>query len=276
MLGHRDAALLPAHAPRGVNDAGDDDRLPPTIGGLIDLGLAAWAQRAPLYVGLSTGMFVLCGAIETLWPARTESAAAIKELVLIYTELFALAFVIAAAALGVATRVSGESVSARTLLTGALERWPAVLGAIIVVLLVVMVTGPFAALGKLPDPPLLALLTAPVIWLLWGVVNLAGPIAALSGDRPLIALLASFPRAIALSLRRGNLVRVCVLGFVTIVPTLIASILFDVLGKRGASHVTFWANLPVDAITAAPVAAIQTAFALDFARRAGTADDPPR
>ena len=259
-----------------MNDAVDHDRLPPGIGGLIDLGLAAWAQRAPLYLALSAGVFAVCAALEALWPARTESALVIKELVLIYSELFGLAFVIAASALGVATRVAGESVSARTLMAGALERWPAVLGAVLVVSLVAMLTSPYAALGRLPDPPVLALLTAPPIWLLWGVVSLAGPIAALSGDRPLIALLASFPRAIALSLRRGNLVRVCVLGFVTIVPTLIASILFDVLGKRGASHVTFWANLPIDAITVAPVSAIQTAFALDFARRAGAVDDPPR
>jgi len=259
-----------------VNGAGEEDRLPQRIGGLIDLGLAAWAQRAPLYLALSAGVFVLCGALEALWPARTESALLIKEIVLIFSELFGLAFVIAASAIGVATRVAGESVFARTLLAGALERWPAVLGAVLIVSLVAILTSPYAALGKLPDPPVLALLTAPPIWLLWGVINLAGPIAALSGDRPLIALLASFPRAIALSVRRGNLVRVCVLGFVTIVPTLIASILIDVLGKRGATHITFWANLPIDAITVAPVAAIQTAFALDFARRAATADDPPR
>ncbi len=252
-----------------MNAAGDGERLPQSIGGLIDLAFATWAQRLPLYAALSAAVFALGGAIEALWPAPTDSARAVKELVLAYSELFGLAYIVAVAALGIATRVAGEHVSTRLLLAGALERWPAVLGAMIVVSLVVQLTVPFSALGPLPDPPVLALLIAPIIWLLWGVINLAGPIAALSGDRPLIALLTSFARAIGLSLRRGNFVRVCVLGFATIVPTLIASIVFDVLVKRALPHAVFWANLPIDVLTVAPLAAIQTAFALDFARRAG-------
>ncbi len=258
-----------------MNAANEGERLPPSIGGLIDLGLVAWLQRAPLYVALSVGMFALCGAVEALWPARTPSATALKELVLIYAEVFGLAFVVAAVALGVATRVAGERVASRALLAAALERWPAVLGAMIVVDLVVMLTAPFGAIGALPDPPVLALFVAPIVWLMWGVINLAGPIAALSGERPLIALLTSFSRAIVLSLRRGNVVRVCVLSFATIVPTLIASVLLDVLLKRGAPHAVFWANLPIDALSVGPLAAVQTAFALDFARRAGAVDEPP-
>lgn len=258
-----------------MNAAGEGVRLPPSIGGLIDLAFAAWAQRAPLYLAVSAAVFALCGAIEALWPARTASAAELELLVLIYAEMFGLAFVVGAVALGVATRVAGESVSARTLLAGALQRWPAVLGALVVVNLVVMATVPFAAIDGLPDPPALAIVTAPPIWLLWGVVNLAGPIAALSGERPLIALLSSFSRAVVLSLRRGNLARVCVLGFVTIVPTLVASVAGDVMVKHGVAHAVFWANVPIDALTVGPVAAVQTAFALDFARRAG-AGEPQR
>ena len=259
-----------------MNAAGEGERLPPSIGGLVDLGFAAWAQRAPLYLALSAGVFVLCGAIEVFWPAKTPNAAELKLLVLMYAEVFGLAFVVAVMALGVATRVAGEAVSTRMLLAAALQRWPAVLGAMIVVQLVVLLTSPFSAIGALPDPPVLALLLAPFIWLVWGVINLAGPIAALSGERPLIALLTSFARAVGLSLRGGNLVRVCVLGFATIVPTLIASVLFDVLGKRGVSHVDFLANLPIDALSVGPLAAIQTAFALDFARRAGASEENTR
>jgi hypothetical protein len=258
-----------------VNAAGEGERLPHSIGGLIDLGFAAWARRAPLYLASSLAVFALCGAIEALWPAHTAADHAIKLFALVYAEVFGLAFTVAAVALGVATRVAGEHVSARTLLTGALERWPAVIGAMVVVQLVVELTVDYSALGPLPDPPALALITAPLIWLLWAVINLAGPIAALSGERPLIAMLTSFPRAIALSLRRGNGARVAVLGFVTIVPTLIAAILNDVLFKHGIAHATFWANVPIDALTVGPLGAIQTAFALDFVRRASAAE-PPR
>jgi hypothetical protein len=257
-----------------VNAAGEGERLPPSIGGLVDLGFGTWARRAPLYLALSAGVFALCGAIEALWPAHTPNASAVKLLVLIYTEVFGLAFVVAAVALGVATRVAGEDVSSRTLLAGALARWPAVLGAMIVVDLVVMLTAPYGALGTLLDPPVLTLLMAPFIWLMWGVINLAGPIAALSGERPLIAMLTSFTRAIGLSMHRGNFARVCVLSFATIVPTLIASVLFDVLVKRGVPHAEFWANLPIDVLSVGPIAALQTAFALDFARRAGALDEP--
>ena len=249
-------------------NAAEGERLPPSIGGIIDLGLATWARRAPVYLALCVVLFALCGALEALWPARTDSARLLKELVLVYGELFGLAYVVAAVALGVATRVAGEHVASTTLLSGALDRWPAVLGAMIVVQLVVELTLPFSALGPLPDPPALALVLAPIVWLGWGVINLAGPIAALSGERPLIALLTSFARAIGLSLRRGNVVRVCVLGFATIVPTLITSILVDVFVKRHVPHAFFWAGVPIDMLTVGPLAAIQTAFALDFARRA--------
>jgi hypothetical protein len=221
-------------------------------------------------------MFVVCGAVETLWAGTTPAARALKELVLIFTELFGLSFIIAVVALGVATRVAGEHVSSRTLLASALERWPAVLGAMVVVTLVVNLTFDYSAIGRLPDPPALALVTAPLIWLMWGVVNLAGPIAALSGERPLIALLTSFARAVVLSLRPGNFARVCVLGFATIVPTLIASVLVDVLTKRAVGHAFFWANFPIDALSVGPIAALQTAFALDFARRAAGTEQPPR
>jgi hypothetical protein len=60
-----------------------------------------------------------------------------------------------------------------------------------------------------------------------------------------------------------------VLAFATVVPTLLASVLFDIFTQRHVAHSAFWSNLPVDALTVAPVAAIQTAFVLDFARRAG-------
>ncbi|MBV8642316.1 MAG: hypothetical protein JO225_00180, partial [Candidatus Eremiobacteraeota bacterium] len=36
---------------------------------------------------------------------------------------------------------------------------------------------------------------------------------------------------------------------------------------RHAPHEAFWGNAPLDALTAGPLAAILTAFALDFARR---------
>lgn len=258
-----------------MNGAGEDEGLPQTIGGLIDLGFVAWTQHAPLYLALSAVSFAVCGALEALWPAPTRSALVIKDVVISLIELLTLALVVAAVALGVAARVAGERMTPRALLAAALQRWLAVFGAMIVVWLVVNLTAPLGALGPLTEPRALTLFAAPVIWLVWGILSLAGPIAALSGERPLIAWLTSFGRAVALSVRRGNFARICVVGFATIVPTLIASILDDVLTKRAVPHAVFWANLPIDVLSVGLVTALQTAFAVDFARRAGSFERPP-
>jgi hypothetical protein len=252
-----------------VNAAGEGERLPQSIGGLIDLALADWRERAALYLGLAFAMFAVCGAVEFLFPGTSDDGKDIKSVILPFVELFGLAIVVAAAALSVGARVAGEPLEPRALLRGALARWFAVFGTMLIVQLVVIVTAPYSGIFALPDPPLLAVITAPPIWLLWGALNLAGPVAALSAERPAIAIFVGFARAVVLSLRRENLGRLCVLAFATVVPTLLASVLFDIFTQRHVAHSAFWSNLPVDALTVAPVAAIQTAFVLDFARRAG-------
>lgn len=250
-----------------------DERLPQSVGGLIDLAFAAYVERAPLYLGLALLVFLVCGAVDlgsTLFGAPIE----LTENALSLASVFADAFVVAVVAIGVGSRVAGATGTPRALLGGAVERWLPVLGAMIIVQFISVVTSIGGAIGGLPDPPAAAIVTAPVTWLLWGAMSLAGPVAALNGDRPTVAILTGFWRALVLSLRMQNLPRLCLVAFATIVPVLLEEVLADTLGRRGLSAASFWAQIPIDALAVGPLAALQTVFALDFARRQGRLDQP--
>lgn len=244
-----------------------DDRLPPSIGGLIDLAFATYGERAPLYAGLAGLLFALCTALEFLWPAHGDAGA--RGIAGAFLDVFMQALVIAAVALGIGTRVgTGETAQPRALLGGALGRWLPVLGAMMIVQFTVIWTLQAGAIGPIDDP-VLTVFSAPVTWLLWGALGLAGPCAALNGDRPALAILTGFGRALMLGLRAVNLRRLCVVAGATVAPMLLQTVLFDVLQRRGVGHADFWANIPIDALIVGPLAALQTVFALDFARRTG-------
>lgn len=251
--------------------SGDDDRLPPSVGGLVDFAAAAYAERAGVYVTLAVVIFVVqCGVEFAIPGAKLGTPQGdLKLIVLNYTALVVDAFVVAAVALGVGMRAAGESASPRRIAAAAAERWLPVLLTGVFAFSVFLVTGPFSGLAALPDPPALALVTAPLVWLLWGVFALAQPIAALSGERPVFAFIAGLTRAVAWSLRSRNFARLCIVAFVSIVPNLLQTIAYDLMLQHGVARPIFWANVPVDALTIGPLAALQTVFALDFARRAG-------
>jgi hypothetical protein len=250
-----------------------DERLPPSVGGLIDLAFAAYVERAPLYLGLALVVFLVCGIVDVAW-SLLGGQPELKATAWSLASVFVDAFVVAVVAIGVGSRVAGATGLPRALLGGAVERWLPVLGAMIIVQFVDAVTSTGGAIGGLPDPPAAAILTAPVTWLLWGAMSLAGPVAALNGDRPTVAILTGFWRALALSLRVQNLPRLCLVAFATIVPVLLEEVLVDTLGRHGVHDAIFWAQVPVDALTVGPLAALQTVFALDFARRQGRLDQP--
>lgn len=261
-----------------MTGAVDENRLPASIGGLVDLAFATLAERASLYLLLSLAVFAVGMIVEGALPAAKGGTpqADLKLLVFNYSSVFVDALVIAAVALGVGTRVAGEMGSSRAITGAAVNRWLGVIGVSLIVQFVQISTGPLSAIGGLPDPPALAILTAPLIWVLWGALGLAAPIAALSADRPSLAILSSIVRAVAISFRTPNLVRLCVLAFVSILPTLMQVVALDQLTKHGVGRAFFWADVPIDALTLAIVAAIQTVFALDFARRLGRLETPRR
>jgi hypothetical protein len=246
-----------------VTSAGDE-RLPPSIGGLVDLAFSAYFQRAPLYLGLAAIVFLLGCAVE--FASAHYKNPELEALNLTLYQLFADAFVVATVALGTGTRVAGESLAAGALAAGALRRWMPVLGTMTVVQFVFQLTASSSGLGAIDDWS--DVLFAPVVWLLWGALSLAAPLAALAAERAPRAMALALFRSLSLGLRVANLPRLCVVAFAGVVPLLLEEVVGDLLFQRHVPHAIFWANMPVDALVAGPLAALQTVFALDFARRA--------
>jgi hypothetical protein len=245
--------------------ANEPDRLPTSIGGLIDLAFAVCRERAGLYVGVSLAVVVCCGAFEWLWPG--DSTREIKKTIVVQlADLFTDALAIATVALGVGGRLAGADASSRTLLLAGIDRWLPALGAMTLAQFVVAFTGPLGAIDTPRNDPTTWLAT-PLVWLLWGALSLAPPMAVLSTDRPALAIITGFARALMNALRVVNLGRLCIVAFVTIIPFLLQSLLFDTLLARHVAHAWFWANIPIDALTVVPLGALQATFALDFARR---------
>jgi hypothetical protein len=259
-----------------VSAADPGDRLPSSIGGLIGFAFAAFAQRAPLYILLALGAFIAAGIAEFVLPLSpvTSPHALFKVYVLLFVLVFADALVIAAVALGVAARVAGDAVATRTVAGAAIERWLPVIGVSAIIQLYVITTNPFSGLVQPPEPRALVILTAPLTWLLWGALSLAQPIVALTHDR--LAVITGLARAFTLALRRENLVRLGILSLILLLPNVLQILVLNFLVGHHVQRADFWANFPIDALTVGPLAALQTVFALDLARRAGQLETPPR
>ena len=251
-----------------MNGGENAERLPPGIGALIDVAWRAYLERAWVYLLLAGGAFAVCGLVEVAAPATTNTD--VHTLALLVVSFIADAFIVTLVALGVGVHVADERPALRTMLRGAFYRWPAVTGALLLAQVLIEFTLSAGGIGPLDEPWTLAL--APVTWLLWGALGLAGPLAALSADQPAIATFTGFGRSLLLSFRVVNLARLAVVAFATVVPLLLESMLTDVFHRRGIPHDAFWANLPIDCVTVGPLAALQSVFALDFARRAGRLD----
>jgi hypothetical protein len=259
-----------------VSDTEPGDRLPSSIGGLIGFAFAAFAERAPLYVLLALGAFVATGIAEYALPlsADTTPLGLFKGIVLLLVQVFADALVIAAVALGVAARAAGEPVATGTVAGAAIERWLPVIGVTAIAQLFIYQTQLYSGFTPPPEPRALVVVAAPLTWLLWGTLGLTGPIVALTRDR--LAVITGFARAFSLSLRRDNLLRLGVLSVICLVPFALQALALNALAQHHVLRSFFWGNFPIDALTVGPLAALQTAFALDFARRAGQLETPPR
>ena len=253
-----------------MNQEPEGEPLPPSIGGLVDFALAAYAGRFPLYLGLALAVLLIGTAVEFAIPAAKLDTpnGELKLFAIQFAALCADAYVIAAVALGVGMRVAGEQPPSGKIASTALTRWLSVLATLMIVQLVVLYTAPLSGLGPLPKPPALAFFTAPLVWLIWGILSLALPIAALADERPAFAIFAGLTRAISFSMHAQNLPRLAIVAFVSIVPNLLQVIVEDVLVKQHVPRPFYWADIPLDALTVGPIAALQTAFAIDFARRA--------
>jgi hypothetical protein len=259
-----------------VSAAGESDRLPHSIRGLVGFALSAWFANAPLYLALALFVFAVWTIAEYALPlAKLDTPSGeLKVWVLQYASIFADALVIAAVALGVAARAAGSAAPARRLAAVAFERWLPVIAVTLLTFTISFVTAEFSGLGTTPIPRPFIYVTAALTWILWGILAVAGPLVALSTTRGAFSVFIGFGRAFAVSLQRDNFVRLCVLGVVVVLPMVLQTALFNALTQQHVPRGFYWANAPVDAVTIGPVSAIVTAFALDFARRAGLLEEP--
>ncbi len=259
-----------------MNETGDIPQLPRTIGGLLGFALRAWAANGWFYLALQIGVFAAYTLAEIVLPAAAASSrqGQFKEVVLICTGLFADAFVIAAVAIGVAARGAGTRAPSSALATAAIERWLPLIAVGALAQYLIFATADLSGLGPPSEPRFLQFATAPIIWIFWAILGLAAPFVALSANRRPFSVIIGFARAFTTSLHRGNLLRLCVLAIVTVLPTVLQTIAESALIAHHVARPFFWANAPIDALTIAPLAAVQTAFVIDFARRAG-AEAPP-
>ncbi|HEY0383700.1 MAG TPA: hypothetical protein VGC72_16025 [Candidatus Elarobacter sp.] len=254
-----------------MNGAGEGERLPPSIGGLIGFALRGWAANAPLYLALQLGVFAAYSLAETVVPAAVASSpqGQFKEWVLLFTGLFADALVIAAVAMGIAARSAGAVASPRALVGVAIDRWLPVIAVSLLAQAVVLATAISSGFGPPSEPRVLQLITAPFVWIVWGILGLTGPFVALAPNRRPFSVIAGFVHAFTTSLRRANVLRLAVLAVITVLPAVLQQIAFHTLVAGHVSRPIFWSEAPIDVLTIGPLAAVQTAFALDFARRAG-------
>ncbi len=261
-----------------MNAAAGDERLPPSVGGLLEFASAAFASRAPLFLGLALAAFAIQLVVEyaTAAPKLGTPQGDMKVSLLEYTAIFVDAFIVGAVAAGTGARLAGSGVTGRHVVGVAVQRWLPIVAISMLVQAVVESTNALSAVGGLPDPPWIAIVTAPAVWILWGMLSLAAPIAAISGKRPAMAVFDGLWQAVSLSLLTANLGRLCFVAFLSIAPLLLQAVALDVMIAHHVARPLFWANVPIDALTVGPLTALQTAFALDFARRAGRLEQPPR
>ncbi|HZX67989.1 MAG TPA: hypothetical protein VFE70_03840 [Candidatus Elarobacter sp.] len=260
-----------------MNVADHDEHLPTSVGGVLGFALRSWAADARLYLLLAGAVFALTAIAEAVMPAAAVESpqGQFKLYVLLYTELFAGAYLVSAVALGVAARGLGTPLLASTIAGAATERWLPVIAVTFLAQTIVLTTSAFSGLDTPPEPRALVYIAAPLVWILWGILGLTAPFVALAQSRSPLTVLVGFGHAFSASLRRNNLLRLCILAAITVLPLVIETVLQNVLIQRHVPRALFWANIPIDALTFGPLTAIQTAFALDFARRANRENSSP-
>lgn len=248
-----------------MNEPDHEDRLPASIGGLLRFAGAAYLERAPLYLALALLAFAIDAIVQAFAPDRPAYIVA--------ASIVGDALLIAAVALGVGTRAAGETAPTTKLFEAAVVRWGDVAGASGLANVCAIFVQPVALFVGGVDA--IAFIAAPMAWLLLGALSLAGPVTALSGDRPIRAIVTGFGRALFLSLRLVNLGRLLVPSTAAAIVVMLQLLADTALRSRGVPHVAFWANDPLDVLLCGPLTALQAAFGLDFARRLRTTTRRP-
>jgi hypothetical protein len=235
----------------------DDDRLPKSVAGLFSMAGALYARRFPLYITLAAIVILVQYVVGVLVSHDNGLVAGLG--------LVVDAFFFAAVAIGVAFDLAGKSVDWSTVLLAANERW-GVMSIVGLVYLIVFATFAQNVFGP-PEDTLYGLLAIPIV-VLWGALSLGQVVAAIEPAKTQLTLpLLAIGKGMRVSLRFANVGRLCVLSAIIFLPTYAAGALAAVLATHHIHDAAFWGNVPLDALTVGPIAALSTVFYIDFLRR---------
>lgn len=239
----------------------DDPKVPRAerFGAIVDLSLAAWAARWPLYLGIA----VASVAIELLAAQPARYDAVIGAIVLSCVDGFATTLV----SLDVAARFRGEERTLAELARAALARWPLV--AIVLVAVLFLGSPLFSWIFGSAEETLYGMLILPAL-AIYGIFGITSVIASLENSIPLAAVPGyALVRSIVCAGAWPNLGRLTVAGAMVAVPLMAQQLLQGWLGAHGldAARASFWADGPIDALCLAPFQAFFTYLYLDFTIR---------
>ena len=227
---------------------------------IVDLGLAAWAARWPLYVLLVAALTAtqLLGAI----------LARYDPLIVAIVNACIDGFVAAFVSLDVAARFHGNVRGVRELARAAIVRGP-IVAALLLVLLFPNVLVQSSWLLGTPEETFYGALILPALAAL-GIFGISTAIASLDEATPFYAVPGlSLLRSIMYAAVWPNLGRLTLAGAIVAVVLMFGELLDKWLAAHGipADRAGFWANVPVDALTVAPLQAFFTYLYLDFTVR---------
>ena len=227
---------------------------------IVDLGLAAWAARWPLYVLLVAALI----AIQLLAAILARYDAFVIAIFNACVDGFVMAFV----SLDVAARFRGDAPGVRRLARAAVLRGPLV-AALLLVLFFPNALIVASWLFGTPEETFYGALILPGLAAL-GIFGISTAIASLDEATPFYAVPGlAILRSIMYATVWPNLGRLTLSGAIVAVVAMLQELIDKWLTAHGvpADRASFWANVPVDALAVVPLQAFFTYLYLDFTVR---------
>jgi hypothetical protein len=238
----------------------DDSRLPKTVTGIFVMAGALYARRFALYLSLAAVVLLVQYVVGVLLPHSDGLVVGLSIVV--------DAFLFAAVSIGVAFDLAEKEVDWSTILLAANERW----GVVSIVYLAYWVVFELLAPSVFgpPDDVASLFLILPIV-VFWGAIQLGQVVASIEPVKTQLSLpFLAIGKGLAVSLRWINVGRLVLLSLIIVLPTVGIDLLATVLTEHHVHDAAFWGNVPLDALTVGPVAALSTVFYVDFLRRART------
>ena len=237
---------------------GDDKGLPASITGLFVTACTYYVRRFALYGSLAFFAF----AVQLVVDLAVLQDAGLA----IGLQIIVDSFVLATVSIGVAFDVARKDADWSTIFNAASLRWGVLAVVCGIDWLVYELLWPSMLLP--PEQTGYGLLLIPFVVLL-GALTMAQVVAAIDPVKSRLTLpFVALAKGLVVSLQFVNLGRLMLFSVVLTLPMFAENWLGTYLADHRFADATFWAGVPIDAITLGPLQAIATVFYIDFLRRA--------